>query len=218
MTQNPSGSLQLQIQGAESDDLWVATGLQGNLTIESALGQLATFGMTLNGAYWHSGSAEELTEEDYGTVSPPAVIDSEILFWQSGSTPSALVANETSITPNITYVPVESPHGTSGIVRWVRQRAFPVATGMIGAYFEDVSYFQGWESNKEWIYQYQIGSAPTNTVVITSPRAEITSVERGDRGGLQGQAINFRAHEDDRKTASTGFTDLAKSAWVIAFL
>ena len=224
LTQNPATSMQLYVQGAETDDTWVLCGLQGGFGLKTELGQLPTIDFKLeNGATWFTGSTDDLSVASYVNSVPPVFTDGFVSFFpldgtypEAQSTLTALTSIE--ITPAIAYTDVMSPGGVGNILRKRRNRAVPVVTGKFTIAFEDKSYYTARDNATLYGLKVQIGNFPGNTVVISMPRVQITNVQRVGAGDIAGQEISFACYENSLVTAASGQTDLARSAMVIGLL
>lgn len=217
-----SGSLQVQVQGAQSYDAFTATGLQGTFTLENVLGQLPTIAFALNGADWVSQSLGSLSKVDYSgsfPTAPPVFLDSEVLFYRRDSasttyTGSNLPLQSVTITPTVNWAPVETAGGVNNLARWVRTPAS--VTAEITPYFTSREYLDARDNGWEYALQVTIGSQPGRMVVFCLPRVQITDVQMNDNGGIKGQKITVRALQDT-VAGTSGYGELAGSLMTITF-
>lgn len=220
LTQDPTGSLQIERIGASTSAVDIATGLQGNFTLATPLDAIPTVDFALEGAAHFTGSNTVLTEQDYN-ITPPHSVDSQVLFApvNPASPPSAFVTSECSITPAIQYSNVEGYGGVNNIMAKRRTRSVPVATFSLSGYFTDRTYWEARRDGDRYFLCLRLGSSEGRTVVILLPNVELDA-EWGtmDSGDLLGESIAGSAHEPSSNTAATGYEDLAKSAMIIAIL
>ena len=221
-----SGSLQFLMKGHAPEDSWVAVGCNGNFTLENVLGQLPKVTFDLKGATWFSGaSSTQLAKEAYPSGSAvPVFRDSKVYLYpvETGTaapTNRELKVKSISLKPAITYADVETAGGVENISRKVRTRnPAGVMSVDIQTYFEDRTYYQGWDNTTEYGLLIQIGNQPGKTVVFSIPRLQITNVVKNDVDGTSGQTLSLMALDDNLTTATTGFEELAQSVFTISFL
>lgn len=219
-----SGSLQFYMKGHAAEDAWVATGLNGNFTLENVLGQLPKIAFDLKGATWFTGaSGASLPKETYASSSAVSAFrDSKVFLYvyPSGGSRMAdeLKCKSVSFKPAITYADVDTAGGVENIARKVRTRnPAGVMSVEIQTYFEDRTYFTARDNATEYGLLVQIGSVPGKTVVICTPRMQLINVVKNDVDGLAGQTLSFKCM-DDTATPTTGFDELAQSVFTISFL
>ena len=234
ITGDSTGSLQFQVQRAGTTDNFVMMGLNGGFSLSTELGQLPSISYKFDGgANWITGSnAEELAVADYsGESEPPALIDGFFKFFPystdvtTASTSSIIDIFSAEIVPNITYADIPSERGVNNILRKRRQRAVPVATGKFVTYMNDQTYYNAWRDRTPYVVEFQIGNTVGNTVMISCPRVQITSVTQTDAGGMDGQEVSFECYEDLHSGNASGFpeeyfpqTDMYRSALSFFFL
>lgn len=230
---NTTGSLQFQVQRAGTTDNFVFMGLNGGFTIKTELGQLPSISYKLDGgADWITGSQiDTLDVADYSTESePPKFVNGSFNFYPLSNDPTSVAPNSVidifsiEITPNITYAPIPSERGVNNILRQRRQRSVPIATGKFVTYMNDQTYYDAWNNRTLYGAELQIGNTIGNTVMISCPRVQITSVASTDAGGMDGQEVTFECYEDTGAILTDAFpdayfpiTDLARSALSLYF-
>lgn len=224
--EDASGSLQFQLQGANSSNQWCATGLQGSFTLENVLGQLPMISFALNGANWISQSVgSSLSRVDYASTTPtapPAFIDSEVLFYRRDSVTTCYTGSNVpmagvSIAPTVAYLPVESAGGVNNLERWVRGPA--TVTAEVTPYLNDRQYTEARANKYEYALQVTIGSSPGRMVVLTVPRVQLMDVGLADNNGIGGYKVALSALKNNLSDSvvSSGYEDLAQSLMVVSF-
>ncbi|MEQ8959772.1 MAG: hypothetical protein RLP02_17915 [Coleofasciculus sp. C2-GNP5-27] len=222
--QNPTGSLQALVRGAESDDVWVLQGMQGGFSFALELGQLPTITFNLEGNTWSSGTAGAVSRQSYDSEAPPHFSDSDLLLYASGSFPvaaSSVPFSSINVQPNVNWVDVMGAHAVSNVVDKVLgpvDAESGALTAEITLYYEDLTYLEALEQKTEYGLFIQIGSAPGKTVAISIPRMQITSMDRGDAAGIAGQTLTLVAHHDSYTESDGTNTELAESPYKIALL
>lgn len=206
LTQDPNRSLQFYVQGANSNDTWLAQGLNGGFSLKTELGQLPEISYKFEGgADWTAMPASgSFVPQNFTDATPPPFVDGYVSLGERQADPrnptvtSQINVDTIEITPAIAYVDVTTQRGVGNILRKRRNRVVPVATAKIVTYFEDKSYFTARDNGTEYFLELQIGNQPGNTILISLPRVRITNVQvAATSSGLMGQEITFDIFEDD---------------------
>ncbi len=221
--ENPSESLQFILAGVENEDRWLVTGGQavGGVTfaIDPSGAALPTVTFNLTFANWFT-SAETagtitgtLADATYTAYEPIVGYAGECRLFPVGV---ATLASTTLIhvstfewNPKITYVPVPSPAGVNGILRWRAARANPPAEGSFALPFEDLTFWTARSARGAHHLQYQAGILPGYSFLLTAPTIQISNPQRVASGELAGQTVAWRARRDTDVGVSV--TELAKS-------
>lgn len=203
--QDPTGSLQFNLKGQNTNDNWVAVGAQGNFGLEAAQGQTPMISFDLMGSSWITGSnSEVLSRVNYGNPAniPPVFKDSKLFVYAitSGSAapaPTNFKFKGMTFTPALTFADVGTAGGSENIADKVLTRN-PAGqmTLQIQTYFENRTYWDARDATTEYGVFVQIGNQPRNTICLHFPRCQITNVVGGDMDGLSGQTIDFLVLDD----------------------
>ena len=219
---DPTGSLQAFLRGDDSDDTWIASGLNGGFTLETPVGELATANFSLAVANHVTGGAQPLGLESYtGGADGIAFYDSKVIFTPANSGSSAATTrtevDSPSVSPNvnISYGAIKSQGGVNGIVRWRRLRSVPVAAPELQLYYADNSYFTARDLRTPYRLDVQVGSqVGGNLAFIQFPNNQIMNVERSEAESLNAQTLTLASDIDATTsiTDSAGSVDLSRSA------
>lgn len=199
MTELPSTSLQFMLEGADSEDRYLFSGMQGGFGITIEPGQLPTIAPSLNGATWAKLASGSLSNVTYSNFSPSAVVDSEFIVGTVGSATLATVdVQSTSWAPNIGFTEVTSPAGVNNIAAWVRARQVPLLSGSFNPFRDGAG--TDWESYRDnrtdlALFQ-QIGSSAGSAVLLEAPTVQVVDVQDGDNNGLDAFTVNWEARTD----------------------
>lgn len=224
-TQDPTNSLQFHVVGANTNDTWVACGLNGGFSLKTELGQLPEISYKFDeGATWITGSTETLDVVSYTDATPPALVDGFVKFYPRGANATSPAAQslidvaEIEISPAIAYESVKTERGVNNISRKRRNRVTPVATAKIKTYFVDKTYKQALVNSTFYGLSLQLGTTAGNVIAIEAPYCKITKVDMVEIDGMVGQEITVDIMEDKISSTTSGQTDLCRSAFVLSIL
>lgn len=218
MTEDPSTSLQVLIEGREgTDGTWLG-GLQGGFTLQLPVGGLGVLQLALQGAGWGKVGSSAATIPTYSVFSPMALAPLEVTVPTVGSSTRVLVpASEVTITPAITYAPQRSGAATHTIARMRRMPSRPLVSGSFVAPYEDDTWWTAHSSRTDLALFAQLGNVPGSTCLISVPTIQIDAPpQRTASGeGIAGQTVTWRGRLD----AAIGSTsEISYSALRLHFL
>jgi len=226
LTEDPLTAAQFIVEGVEDDDRWLLLGGQGSFTIATPLGELPTITFTFTCANWLHGddtagpiNMAAIQAAAYTNFTPTIVTGEFLAQVTAVGTTTRNIVQVSSIefTPKVAYAPVASPSGTNTIARWRRQRTAPVCEVKFTTIYEsDATWFDTRDARTDYHLALQIGNTAGSSVLITTPTAEITDVQRVDDGGLVAQQVTARARLDT-DTSTAGIAALGRSAFRIHF-
>jgi len=217
LTDNPDTSLQMLVEGAETDDRWLLLGgqLSGPPSISLGLGEIPTIQFSLTFAAWTSLAPGAITPASYANYVP---IYTEgrmrsIEYGAAANTVATLCPS--AVEPELAgpmYGPVMCPSGVNTILRWRRMRAVPVMMLNLSLAYENLDWFDARDDKDEYHLEYQVGrAAPGEGIVLSMPKARAVNVQRIDADGLAYQQVTFRA-DIDGETTNGSNAELARSA------
>ena len=225
LTTDPTGSLQCFLQGYDSEDKWVFTGLKGGVTLDSPVGELPAFTFPMAGVDFHTGSSTNTL----AMLSYLGNADSPMVFYNSRvvltDVPAAALTStlrvvdtpEVSTNLNLSYAPLKTPGGVNNVIRHRRTRSAPVASPDISLYYDDNRYWQIWKDRTNQLLNIQIGSQPGNIVFIQIPNNQVMNVQRKGMDDISGLGVSLAA-DIDRTTATGEGEELAQSAIRISLM
>ena len=209
--QNPLGSMQFIIEGAEQDDRWLALGMQlESIAITTPLNQLPRVTFNFKGPKYLHGddTAGVLTGSALGTASytlvQPIHADGEFRFPTVGVDTlagTAIDISDLTINMQLGYLDVPSPQGTEGIAKYRRNRGRPLASGSFTTFYEDEQRWDDRDAKTKKAIFFQMGNAAGSTMLLSFPRTQIQDVARIDAGGLAGTRVDWATMLDADTTA-----------------
>ncbi|MEM9067086.1 MAG: hypothetical protein AAGE52_01230 [Myxococcota bacterium] len=217
LASNPPTTIQMIVEGANSEDRWVLMGGQVTAapTLTIPIGDLPTISFTITFADWEKLGAAAITPATYDLFRP--VYTQGHFVAQVGGTTTFQeldIASAAYTLNSPVFQAVTSPRGTpSGrsTVRCFRRiRAVPAAAVAISLPYEDDRWFTERDDREYYHLGYQIGNAPGETILITVPKAQVVNVQRVDETGLAYQSVEFRSTIDSFVTGTQ--TDQRRSA------
>jgi len=218
LTEDPAESLQFVCEGAEATDRFVVGGMQGTLSIETAIAQLVKATATLSGPLWVKLSSLALASATVANYSPVPVIDSECILG-SGTITATQVRNlinwsSCTWTPSgVAFMDIRSPSGVQTMLRKRGDRAVGVSIALT-TYF-DAATFDFWAAHaarSDLSLQQQIGSTTAGLILLDAPTVQVMAPTRVDAGGATGISLQFEGRNNE-KTAAT--TEITRSAMTI---
>lgn len=218
---NPSVAtwLQFLLEGEDRDDIWLARGMQGPLSIAWALGQNAMWSSKLAGAAWshdddiatpQGGAALALATLD-GSGPIPIKSGSAVLSPASGTLRTLPIVDDIELNIAGNWQPVPSHNGVEGIAEMAFTRA-EQPTVSLAVRLED----EGWTDIRiaETYYRLllQAGNVGGRMLAFEAPKMQlIGEPEDIEKNGLRWQKLTFALHEDDGSTDQT--TALRRAPW-----
>lgn len=215
-------SLQLVVEGLESDDRWVLLGGQAesvslNLS-PSTDGVIPRLTVNLQFAHWIKGAdaatdltASALAAATYSQYSPVALNDGELYVpAASGTSYSAsdiIHASAIEFNPNISYQPITSPSGTQIILQWARPHSPPAIQGTFTLPYEDLTWFDARDNRTEHSVWFQIGRSAGGSVMLSAPSVQITDVQRQEAEGIAAQQVSWKGRPDNYSSGSNDIND-----------
>lgn len=219
LAENPLTSLQFIVEGAEQSDRWLLMGGQSVAapTITREIGQIPTITFTFEFAAWAQEPEQPITAASYANYDPIYVTGFVRSNLAATVTRNVIDAARVEYTLNgPIYVPVLSPSGTNGIVRWRRSRAVPFVEISFSVPYESYSTWMQERDDKD-IYHWedQLGTSAGSTVLIDVPCAQVWDAQPVDEGGLAYQQVTLRSQNDS--VTDDQSTELERSAMRIHF-
>ena len=227
LTQNPTGTLQFVLQGAEGNDGWVTLGCQlESMAIDVTSAALPRITFTFLCANWLHGSDAAgaanldnytIAAATYSNVSPTVAVDGQY----TQQTVNTQTYNATTSRPSVSsetwacsirYAPVTSPSGTQTIAQFRRERTAPVITGTFRVPYEGETWFDVRTDREDKAFVRQIGTAAGGTVLLEAATAQVVDVQRVDEGGLAYVEVSWEGRND---TETGGTPDQEESAFRI---
>jgi hypothetical protein len=185
LTQDPTGSIQIQHLGMDDDDKWLIAGLKGGVSLETPTRDMPTFTFNLVGADWASGTAASLGIDSLATGLdvPPLFQDSRVVLTDApasvSTTASLAVVDVAEVTHGwaLEYSQLPSPSGRNGILRHRMKRTM-AANPELSLYYDDNTLWRKMAESTDQLLTVQIGSQPGNTIFVQYPKCQITNIER----------------------------------------
>lgn len=219
LTEDPQESLQFIQEGLEQDDRFQYRGLQGSMSFNLPMGELAEISYALTGATWGklTAAAPQPIACTYPRFEPVACISAELTVPVVGTTTRVAVGQSAmTFEPQIAYAPVTSGMGVETIGRMKRQQARPVCKGSFTIPYEDNTWLAARDSRQSRAFNQQLGSTPGGTVLLTMPTVQVVDVQRTASGeGIAGQTVAVEARHDEDTVSNT---ELTRSAFRIHYL
>lgn len=216
LTEQPTTSLQVLIEGREAQDGRVYRGLQGGHSLTLPVGGRGQIAFALAGASWAPVGSVSGTVPSYANVSNFALNPLEVHVPTIGSTTLVCVdQSEVTIEPAITYAPQKSGKATETIARMVRQPTRPIVKGTFTVPFEDDTWNTARDNREDRAVFVQAGNIAGSGMLISMPTVQITDVQKAAAGeGIAGQVVSFEGRHDEE---IAGATEVGYSAYRLHF-
>lgn len=200
-TEDPDTSLQFVVEGAEQSDRWRLEGgqLTSPPTYTTTIGGLPMISFTFTFADWSNlASDQAITAAAYTAHQPAAFVSGELIAVATGTATRAVVnCSQVSFAPAISYIPVPSPSGTNGVLRWRRNRTAPLCTLTFTLPFQDDSeWFAIRDAATDYHFALQIGRTAGAIVLIQCSTMQVTDVQRVNEGGMAYQTVTAKSRLD----------------------
>jgi len=222
-------SLEFYIQGENTNDTWVATGMQGNLGFTHNVGEPVMFSAELAGPTHTSGGLDAL---GIGTITTPvpavfkAERGAEVRFYPSptnATSPAAyspIAAHTLALAPNIQWLDVPAQNGVEGVLRKYRDDQPPVCALTLTMYYEGAASDALWDARDQltdYGIEIQHGPAAGNLSLISFPRCQIIEVQRVAAGALAGVQVQLACLLDETATSDSGLSGVMEEMMLSAF-
>jgi hypothetical protein len=205
LTEDPSGSLQFVLEGAEADDRVRLMGLMGGLKIDVPIGgeDFPKISFDMKGvdyARLGSGTAQALS---YSVFSAVAAVFAELLVPTFGSTTRVAVDQSAfTLELDLKYAPIRTGGGVQNVLRHRRQATRPFAKGTFTTPYQDDTWYTARDNREVRSIYQQIGNIPGSASLISVPRVQITDVQAGASAeSIAGQVVSFEGRHDNGATA-----------------
>ncbi len=224
---DPNTSLQFVVQGMEQEDRWLISGCQGSLTLNLPLdGSIPTVTFAFQCATWvqvadAGGTAmvaldgTDLTVATYTNVDPITAVAGDfrvpILGTESLTAATQVHVSALAIEPQHNFVPITSPSGTNGILRFrLSRNNGPSVQGSWTTFYESDGRWDARAAKTDYALFYQFGQSAGSSVLISCPTIQVVDVQRVDDNGIAGETVTWKARADGDITAS-GTADQQRS-------
>jgi hypothetical protein len=229
-TEDPTTSVQMLVEGVESDDRWLLLGGQAVGGVQLAIdpsGQ-ALPGITVNMTFADWKQSNETAGTVTGTIGTATYSNylpitghaGELRVFTVGAstlnTSSLVHCSAIAFAPAVAYGPVTSPSGKNTIFRWRASRAAPPATGSWTSPYEALTRWTERNNRTDKAVFYQMGAAAGQAVLISAPTVQLTNPQRvADGSDIAAETVEWKARRDTDVGSST--TELAKSPFRLHF-
>jgi len=229
-TEDPATSVQMLVEGVESDDRWLLLGGQAVGGVQLAIdpsGQ-ALPGLTINMTFADWKQSDETAGTVTGTIGTATYSNYLPIVGHAGelrvftvgastlNTSSLVHCSALAFAPAVAYGPVTSPSGKNTIFRWRASRAAPPCTGSWTAPYEALTRWTERNNRTDKAVFYQMGAAAGQTVLLSAPTVQLVNPQRvADGADIAAETIEWKARRDTDVGSST--TELAKSPFRMHF-
>lgn len=213
---DPDTSLQFVVRGLESQDDWVLMGGQlDSMSLSCPLdGTIPTVTFSWKGVKWIYGSAAagsasltDISPTTYSNFSPIVGHDGFFHSQVNGTTTytgSVIHVSALAFEPALSYVPIPSPSGIEGVLRWrLSRNNGPSITGSYTTFYEDTARFVDRDDKDNRLIWYQCGQSAGNAVALEAATTQYTDVQRVDGGGIASETITWKGRLDGDVTSPT---------------
>jgi hypothetical protein len=213
-------SLQFVLEGAEYDDYWRLSGMQGGFTLNLPNGEMPTVTFNLTGTlHANLGSrGSAIAAATYSNFEPIAIVDSDLRIHNPGTTTlgSAVPASSIEVTPQITYAEIATP-SSQGIKEWRRIRNPEGAVRCsVTIPYESTAYFTDRDNKQGKAIRYQLGNSAGGSLLISVPDMQILDVQLADANNIRSQVISGKGRHDADITGTA--TAMSRSALRIHYV
>lgn len=206
LTEDPSGSLQFVLEGAEADDRLRLMGLMGGLKIDVPIGgeDFPKISFDMKGvdyARLGSGTAQSLA---YSVFSAIAAVMAELTVPTFGSAQSRVAVDQSAFTLELAlnYAPIKTGGGVQNVLRHRRQASRPFAKGSFTTPYQDDTWYTARDNREVRSVFQQLGNLPGSASLISVPRVQITDVQAAASAeAISGAVVSFEGRHDDGATA-----------------
>lgn len=216
LTSDPDTSLQFVVRGLESQDEFVLMGCQlDSMTITLPLdGTIPTIAFSWKGVKWlygadcaGSASLTDITPATYSNFSPIVGHAGRFMSQLNGTTTytgATINVSALAFEPQLSYVPVPSPSGIEGVLRWrLSRNNGPSVTGSYTTYYEDTARMVDRDDKDNRLAWYQCGVTAGQSFAIEAATTQYTDVQRVDAGGIASETITWKGRLDGDTTSPT---------------
>lgn len=209
LTEDPAESLQFVCEGAESTDRFVIGGLQGTLTIETAIAQLVKATATLNGPLWSKLTSVALGAATVQNYAPVPMIDSECILGSgtitATQTRNAIDWSSCTWSPSgVAFMDIRSPAGVQTVLRKRGDRSVGVSIAMTTYYNQSAfDFWTAFSSRSDLSLQQQIGSTTGGIILLDAPTVQVFCPTRADASGATGLTLQFEGRRNEKTAATT---------------
>lgn len=225
MTADPDTTIDMLVEGLDSDDRFLLTGGQavGGMSLTFDLTGAAIPSVTFNLTFANWYASNETGSAITGTLGTASYSATEVIVGEAGEFRCWTVGASTYVTtsrlhvsamtwePHISYVPITSPSGRNTVWRWKKARNpdSPVQ-GSFTIPYEDTTWFANRNSKADKNAMYVAGVAAGSAVIVDAPTIQILNPQRAaDASGIAAQVLMWKGRRDTDVGSSTN--DLAKS-------
>lgn len=208
LTEDPAGSLQFVIEGAEADDRIRLMGLMGTVKLDLPIGgeDFPMFSFDLKGADWArlgSGTAQALAYSNFQAI---AGVFAELTAPTFGAAPRVVVDQSSfALELALTYEAIKTGGGVNNVLRHRRQATRPFAKGSFVTAYQDDTWYTARDNREVRSLFHQFGSFAGEAFLVSVPRVQITDVQAAEADkAIAGQVVSFEARHDDGSAAGIG--------------
>lgn len=219
-TQDPQGTFQMIVEGAEQSDRWLLMGGQFSAPPQLTRnnGEVPMWTFTLTFADWAKEPDASITTATYSNYSPTYVHGDFALKISGTGTTTHTQVDVASVNYSFNgpvFQRVSSPNGTNTIARWRAQRVKPLVQVTVTLPYESYAYWTDRDDRDSFYIHDQIGLSAGSVVLLETSTAQIQNPQRMSQDGLAYQQLEFHAGLDD---GVTGTGDLHVAPFRIHFL
>lgn len=200
-TEDPADSLQVVIEGAESDNRVALYGLQGGLKITVPIAsdtEMPKLSFDLKGQTSARLTGATPQALAYTLFEPMDGVASELTVPGFGATPRVLVDDSAfALDLALNYGPITSGAAVENVKRMRRQATRPLAKGSWTTTNEDNTWYTARDNKTDHAVFKQIGNQPGATWLISVPRVQIVDVQdAASTTEASGQQVSFEGRRD----------------------
>jgi hypothetical protein len=199
-------TLQFLVEGEEADDYWCLLGcMPQSATLDLTWGQIPSVTYEFYVTDWDYLGSGSLAGQTYSNYNPLAYNSGELLVQTVATATRNIVSHRSfAFTTTLTYTPIPSPEGVQGRIGFVQAHTPPVATCVIGTYYEDQTWHTDRTSRNKKHVALQMGESASGGVLLTMPTAQVVEIGAPTDGdGLTGSDVTLAAMLDEDTGAQT---------------
>ena len=228
MTEDPSQSVNILVQGQNEYDRWLLTGGQvvGGIDIAVDPSGKGCPTATFNWSFANyinvgpsPGTAQvtgDIADATYTNYSPIVGYAGDFRVSTVGTptyaTTEVVHVSACAIKPKVTAVQVTSPSGVNTVYRWRGSRANPPIEGSFTTWFDTQKWWTARSNKDDKHLQYVMGTAAGSAIALVAPLVQILNPQRGASDQeIEGQVISFAGRHNSDVAGSAPYTDLQVS-------